>query len=403
MLSLLLFLACYAWTVCLFLGGVGDQTRPTDLSFPLFIGLAIGNFVLLIVFIFLEIRFFKMRINIPLIIILSCLLIINLIVIVTTPLENTFEYVYLDNPGEILVTITNEDKVMYIICHILLLFNIYISFNYLVYRFAFKKQFIWLLLIIVTAGFIFLIYSYINEWETYKLFIENISTTVRTYNPKSFTNNQNSFAAILLGSEFACYGLYSATKKRFFWMIGLFFAFNTIFPMSRICLLLAIALSFMLFSYKMILTWKGHEFRNLNLIFLVAVGITIFVLMCKNVTEIKDYIENVIMTNDSSINSRTPLWHLTFSMTQGFHRYIGNGHGYYNTVFSTILAGELKMPHNLYVQTYGASGILGLVLLGCLILYALYKIVRLFKNNREAALISIIGLITILTYYLVEG
>ena len=405
MLSLLFFLICYSTSILLIVGGCQPETTtwPSDLEFPVFLSCAIADIVLIILFVFVEVRFFKNRVNIPLIILLSCLFVINLIVIVTTPLENTFEYVYLEEPGTKIVTITNEWKVMYVLCFVILLLNIYISFNYMIFRVQFKKQFAWICILGIIIGFFLLIYSYVTEYETYQLFLENISTTVRTYNPQSLTNNTNSFAAILLGAGFCSYSMYAVTKKHIFWIIGLFFCMNTLFPMSRICLALSLALTLMIFGYKMIISWKGHAFRNLNLIFLVATTLAVLVLMCMNVTEIKEYIETVIMTNDSSINSRTPLWSLTMSMTQDWHRYIGNGHGYFNTAFSVILNGELKMPHNLYIQTYGALGILGDVLLGCLILFALYKIIRLYKNNREASLISIIGLATILVYYLVEG
>ena len=403
MLSLLFFLVCYVTSICLFLGGVADQTRPSDLEFSTFVPLAIADIVLFLIFIFIEVKFFKMKINIPVIIALLTLFIANVAVIASTPLEKTFEYVYRDEPGSTLVSIPSEYKVMYMFCFILMLLNIYISINYLISRLQFKKHFVWICLIGVAMGGFLLIYSYVTEGETYKLFLENMGTVLRQYNPKSLTNNTNSFAAILLGAGFCSYGLYAATKQHIWWMVGLFFCVNVVFPMSRICLLLAITLTLMIFAYKMIISWKGHEFRNLNLIFLVVLFLGMFAAMCYNVTEIREYIENVVMTNDSSIDSRTPLWKLTISMTQGLHRFFGNGHGYFNTAFSTILAGELKMPHNLYIQTYGALGILGLIFLGLLICYALYKIIRLFKNNREAALISIIGLLTVCVYYLVEG
>ena len=403
MLSVLFFLLCYSTSICLFLGGVEDPSRPTDLEFPVFLPLAIAEVALIIGYIFFENRVFKLKINIPLIIILSCLFIVNLMVIVTTPLENTFNYVYNDAPGSTLITITNEYKVMYIICFILLLLNIYISFNYMVFRLQFKRHFIWICLLGLIIGSFMLIYSYITEWETYKLFIENIATTVRTYNPKSLTNNTNSFAAILLGAGFCCYGLFSATKKHIFWIIGLFFCMNTLFPMSRICFVLSFALSIAIFFYQMIMTWKGHQIRNINLSLIVIILIVVFFIMRYNVPELRDYIEHVLLTNNSSINSRKPLWELSINLTQDFHRFIGLGHGYFNTVFSIINNETVKMPHSLYVQTYASLGFVGLGLFAALIAFALYKIVILYKNNREASLISIIGLATVLVFYLVEG
>lgn len=344
-----------------------------------------------------------MKINIPLIVILLTLFVVNLINITSIPLDNTINYVYLDNPNSVLISISDTDKLMYILCFFLMLINIYMSINYMLYRIHFKKSFAWLCCIIIIAALVFLIYSYIVEAETYKLFIENMGTVLRQYNPKSFTNNTNSFAAIILGGAFCSYAMYAVTNKPFFFLLGLFFCVNVVFPMSRICLVLSLALTLLIFAYKMFITWKGHAFRNINLIFLVTIFIAISALIMTNVTEVKEYIENVVFTNDSSINSRTPLWSLSISMVNHSHRFIGLGHGYFNTAFATILEGTLKMPHNLYVQTYGALGILGLIFLGVLICFILYRIFRLYKNNREAALVSIIGLFIVLTYYLVEG
>ena len=111
----------------------------------------------------------------------------------------------------------------------------------------------------------------------------------------------------------------------------------------------------------------------------------------------REYIENVIFTKNSSIISRIPLWEITLSMTTSAHNLFGNGHGYFNTALATITDGSLKMPHNLYVQIFGALGVIGLIVFTSLTAFIIYKI------NREASLISIIGLITILIYYIVEG
>lgn len=402
MLSLLFFLVCYATSILLFLGGVQHQERPSDLSFSAFLPCAIADIVLILVFIFVENRVFKLKINIPLIIILSCLFIINMIVIITTPLEKSFEYNYYGEWRSTLVLITNEWKVMYIFCFFLMLLNIYISFNYLISRIVFKKHFIWICSLVITIGLIMVLYSYIAEWETYKLFLENITTTVRGYNPKSFTSNFNNYAAILLGAGFCSYGLYATTRKPVFWILGLFFCVNTVFPMSRICLLLSITLTLMVFVYTMVITWTNHKFRNANFIFLLVAPISLLIVMCFNVTEMRNYIVNILITNHSSINARKPLWDIAITMTQGIHCFVGNGHGYFNTAFTTMNA-LVKMPHNLYIQTYASLGYLGLTSLAALFCFIIYKIIRLFKNNRDAAFISIIGLIIVLSYYVVEG
>ncbi len=402
MLSVLFFLICYATSILLFLGGVKDPAIPSDLDFPAFLPCAIADIIFIGIFVLIENKVFKMKINIPLIIILSCLFIVNLVVIITTPLVNTFEYVYRGEPGSSIITITNEWKVMYVLCFFLLLMNVYISFNYLIQIVNFKKHFVWICLLCVSVALFLLIYSYIAEWETYKLFLENISETTRLYNPKSLTNNSNNYAAILLGAGFCCYALYAATKKHIFWIAGLFFCVNTLFPMSRICFVLSILLTIMFFLYVMIVSWKNHKFRNANLIFLFVTSISIFAIMCFNVSEIRDYIENSLLIYSGSANSRKPLWGLSISITQGFHRYIGLGHGYFNSVFFLINE-DVKMPHNLYLQTYASLGILGLCLFSILICFAIYKIIRLYKNNRDASLISIIGLIIVLSYYIVEG
>jgi len=357
-----------------------------------FLPLVIIDILLFIGFIFFEYKVFKIQLNIPLIIILSILFFINLIVILTTPLSNVFEYMDKGIESVKKVIISAEYKVMYIFCFLLLLLNIYISFIYLLNHIHFKKQFKWLCIIGITIGLFMVIYSYITEWNTYKLFIENIATTARSYNPKSITNNSNSYAAILLGAMFCSYGLYAVTNKHICWVIGIFFWINIFFPMSRICLILSLLLTLMIFAYKMYLTYKGNEKRNIILILIVTSLLFIFLILYLSIAPMREYIENVIFTKNSSIISRIPLWEITLSMTTSIHNLFGNGHGYYNTALATITDGSLKMPHNLYVQIFGALGVVGLIVFTSLIAFIIYKITVLYKNNREASLISIIGL-----------
>lgn len=402
-LSLVFFLVCYGTSICLFLGGVKDPAAPSDLEFPLFLPLAIADIVLIIVFIFLENRVFKVKINIPLIIVLSCLFIINLVVIATTPLENTISFTYPNQPESILVTISNEYKVEYILCFALLLFNIYISFNYLLYRIKFNKSFAWLCCIIITAALIFVIYSYATEGEVYKLFFKNIKDVLVGYNPKSFTNHRNSYAAILLGATFCSYAMNIITKKRFFYVFTLFFSINVIFPMSRLCLMLLIVLTLMIFIYKMIVSWKEHSFRNLNLLMALVFVAVLLGLIAFNDIELKKYIQHVLFTNNVTGKARQLLWACALSIVKDFHIFIGLGHGYFNTVFALANGEHVKMPHNLYIQTYGALGICGLIFLCALISFIIYKIIKLFKSNKDAAFVSLIGLIIVLSYYVVEG
>lgn len=403
MLSILFFLICYGTSILLFLGGVQDQTKPSDLSFSAFLPCAIADVFLIIGFIFFEKKLFKIKINVPLIIILSTLFFINLITIITTPLEKTFDYSFHNTPSFALVIINDDYKVMYVFCFLLLLLNIYISFTYLLNHVHFKKQFFWLCVLIVSASLFAVIYSYIVEWETYILFFRDMSSIVKWHNPKSITNNPNNYAAILLGAVFCSYGLYAVTNKHICWIIGLFFCINIIFPMSRICIGLSILLTIMIFAYKMFVSYKEHKKRNNILIISLIAFIVLSTIICLSINEVRNYIVDAIFTHNSSLTYRLPLIEVVMSMTHGIHCVFGNGHGYFNTAFCTLVNNDVKMPHNLYIQTYGALGIVGLGALIALIIYAIYRIVILYKENREASLISLIGLVTVLIYYLVEG
>ena len=154
MVSVLFFLFCYATSICLFLGGVSDPTKPSDLAFPVFLPCATADIVLILAFIFVEAKCFRMKINIPVAIVLICLFVTNLIVVINIPLENTVDFIY-QEPSSSLITITNEYKVMYILCYLLLFLNIYISISYAFYRLQFKKQFVWICALIVFAGLFF--------------------------------------------------------------------------------------------------------------------------------------------------------------------------------------------------------------------------------------------------------
>lgn len=404
-LSLIFFIVCYIFSIFLFLGGVNDPSLPTDLDSTPFLILSGINILLFAIFIFIEVRYFKMKINIPLIIVLVSLFIINLVNTLIIPLENTvgFEYYPWQPSDSVTVIINNEYKIEYIICFLLLLLNVYISFNYLISRLQFRKGFSWLCCIIIITVLVFVVYSYATEGETYKLFIENINKKLVGFNPTSFTNHRNSYAAIILGGAFCSYAMYIITKKKLPLILGLFFCANTIFPMSRLCLLLSFTLSLLVFAYMMVVSWKAHTFRNLNLIFLLIFGVSLLIIIACNDETMKEYIKHILLTDNISNNTRYLLRKCVLSMMNGSRVFIGFGHGYFNTVFALANGEHVKMPHNLYLQTYGALGIVGLVCFGSLILFAIYKNIKLFKTNKDAAYISAIGLIIVLIYYVFEG
>ena len=178
MLSVLFFLFVYLFSICLFLGGLKDPAAPTSLGFSEFIILSILNILFFAAFIFIEIKFFKMKINAQLIIVLLTVFLINIITILITPLDNAINYVYHGSQQSVLITITNEYKIEYIICFFLMLLNIYISINYMIYRVRFSKHFAWLCLIIITFALIAVIYSYIAEQLTYELFFQDIKEAI---------------------------------------------------------------------------------------------------------------------------------------------------------------------------------------------------------------------------------
>lgn len=99
---------------------MNDATRPSEVEYPAFLVLFGLNIFLFLLFIFIEVRYFKMKINIPLIVILLTLFVVNLINITTIPLDNTINYVYLDNPNSVLISISDTDKLMYILCFFLM-------------------------------------------------------------------------------------------------------------------------------------------------------------------------------------------------------------------------------------------------------------------------------------------
>ena len=158
----------------------------------------------------------------------------------------------------------------------------------------------------------------------------------------------------------------------------------------------------------MIIHFKGHAFRNLNIIFLVVSTLTILVLVCIYVTDVREYLENVVFVSFGDFTGRKELWARTMEVTTEWHRFLGNGHGYFNTVFASINAIEspefiVKSPHNLYVQAYGAGGVLLLACLFALLCFVIYKIIRLYKENRNTFYASVYSLILFLAYFTFEG
>ena len=399
-LSALFFFVCIGTSVFLYSGGMANFASSTDLPFGLFIILAVFEIIMLVTFIYIEKKFFGMPINIPIIIVLSILFVTNILVISTTPLENTISYTVGEEHLVTLITIDNLDKIIYIFEFALFLLSNYIMIVYPLYRFKSKVHFMWIAIIVIVFAFICVIYSYATEWETYKLYFDNIATTLKSYNPHSLTFNSNDYAAILLGAIYCCFACNMITKKRIFWIIAIFFGLNIPFPMSRICLILTVAIFLLFFGYKMFMSWKGHEVRNANIIFLVALIIIVLVLIGVYVPNARNYLENVVFVKIGDFTGRKQLWAFTIEITKGWHIAFGNGHGYFNTVFATIKT--VKSPHNLYLQAYGAGGIVLLVFLFALLCFVIYKIARLYKTNQGSFFASLLGMLLFLSYFVFE-
>ena len=410
MLSTIFFLVCTLTAAFLFCGGMKDFRASTDLPYGLFLILALVEIALVLSFLWLERKWFKIPILIPVICVMVALFVVNLVAIVLTPLEQTFVSTSIFEPYKFATTIniTDFDKVVYVIRHILLLMGVYVDIVYFLYRFKGNKQFVWISFFVIAFALFCIIYSYCVETDKYRAFFADAKQSLLINNPFSILFHRNNYALAIFGGIICSIGCIMITHKRFFYILLAFFYMNIIFPMSRVCLVLAAATLIYFFIYKMIVSFKAHTFRNLNFIFLVVFALTLVILMCVGITEIREYISNIIFAHFGDFTGRKELWRRVLEITTDWHCFIGNGHGYFNTVFASIYAMEiptyvLKSPHNLYLQAYGAGGFLLVACLFALLCFVIYKIIRLYKTNKDSFYASVLALILVLAYFTFEG
>ena len=409
LIELLVFLVLFGFSLMLLSGGITDFAASTDLPLWLFILLSIIVFLGSITFIYYEYKYHQTKILYPLVCVMTILFLINLLVVIFTPLDNNIIF-SLKHQGvmEFILSISNVDKLVYLFRHVLLLQNIYIAIIYICYHVSLLKEIKWMFYLVLFFVIFAVIFSYFAEFNKYIDFFSHLSETLYGYNPTSIFKERNDYAATLLGGVFASVVLLVIEKKRFFYFFIAFFAVNALFTVSKWSLLLIVVTILALFIYKMIASFSYHKKRNTITISIISAAIITAIIITVSIGSVRDYIYGNLLSGGNTWILRKILWNRTGELTKGIHIVFGNGFGYFTTMFASANRFEVdehvKSAHNLYVQAYGSGGIILEIALFALIVFFIYKIVKLYKNRAyDSGFISILSMVLFMLYFVMEG
>ena len=367
--------------------------------------------------------------NKKIIIVFASLILINLIAVFVQP-NGGIEYVrvrYIDEGSSYVVG--NLEPVPYDITWIHKFFFAFenIGMMLMIYSglFVFPKRiknlkFIELLgYIIFGVCFLMMIYSYITESKQYVDFIkyalgiDRSSGDIVYHTVMSMFTHRNPLGMVYMLGIIFCYINHSFNKKWFHYLFAAIFFINMIFTFCKSSLLLSVLISVIYLVYRLIVTYKEHQKRNLvTFISLGAVVLIGFALVGipyltkgKVLPSVYDLIKS-LTGGGHSLDARTYIWDNGFQIIQNGWWVIGRGFGIPNLIvkpMNIVTCNEYVISLHSGLLTVLTEG--GIIYLGAylaFLAYCGYVIYKSYKVDKDLTITISLGVVSFLLYSLIE-
>ena len=361
-------------------------------------------------YIYLETRENRNRSSIILLFTLLILIIINLVIIFTSKNNIITPITSGENSFLIETNISIQTKFAFAFSFIAIMLAFYLGFVILPKKITGKSFFTLLSILLISACAVFLIYSLIAEWDNYVIFFSKIfggdhdMYNIDDFAPKSIFPHRNVYGIVIEFALICCMIDYSLNHRNY-----VFFAI----PLLAINLLVTFCKSGILASFIALLIWVIvnliFSFKNKDktmkkaFVFYAAVIasflVAFFIIYAASASfRLKiSYIHHF----GNTIKSREIIWNSCWQIIQT--RFVGTGVGFgvYNAIlFNTnkeIIGDPMSVSHSFIFSILGRGGFLLLFLYACLLIYAFYVAVRLWRLNKE---FTIASLLSILIFFL---
>lgn len=258
-------------------------------------------------------------------------------------------------------------------------------------------------------------YSLATELDKYTSLIKDFDITkIYTYATESFFGNKNSYGIVLFSA--VAVSLYMQIRKdRIFWMIPAFiFYIFLLFSICRTGILFATLLLVLHIVTRIILTYKKHPIRNTVYVSIIIAFLGLLTIVAFTDEYINQTIKIIIeaLKEDASIKTltgRVTLWGYAFDVLSKNNYVTGVGHGVFPDIidlYTSIPTQPVSNPdiiENAYIEILGEGGIIALTIYLIFIVLLVIPASKCFKKNKNVAMYSIVLVLVMLAYGLLEG
>jgi hypothetical protein len=250
------------------------------------------------------------------------------------------------------------------------------------------------------------LYSYVKEWFIYSSILNPAQALDPYYSPRSFTNNRNTYASLLLIGIFASFYLFTRTRKWWYFAIGVFLGVNVILTLSKTAIMCAIVFLFIFVIYDCVKTVKTNPFLS-SLILILVAFFFIFPFLVRPLglaekydvlAKIDSYVRNITDLHDihgfSSLMDRSNIWStiLTFSFSDLTKTLFGIGDWNFSWYLGFLMGGNgayIESAHSGFFDVLGRLGLIGVAFYLVLLGYFVCGIVDNYKHKRNGSTVLV--------------
>jgi hypothetical protein len=260
----------------------------------------------------------------------------------------------------------------------------------------------------VIIAFSACVFSYIYEAKIYAVLFDPSKMLKAFVGPVSFTNNRNTYGTLLLIGVFCSFYLFSKTRRKYWYLIGVFFLINNIFTLSKGSVLCSVCF-FILFNVIDFINNRKTLFplRLLFLVFILAVFLFPFLIKPLGLDKYGGYLAKIDSYIYSTFNgenglsiesfsSRAGVWSdiCSFIFENKISAIFGIGDWNFSWYFGFVRSDGypyIESAHSGFFDVLGRLGLLGCLLyVGLLVYFVVLYFVGLDKRKRSDLLVCLL-------------
>lgn len=313
-------------------------------------------------------------------------------------------------------TFTLEARIQYVLCFFLACLYFYLFFAVfpkIIPSSRWIRLLGWIPVLVALAA---IVYSLVFEWIFYQNLFDP-SGRVFSYWTKSFTNNENTFAFLILLAVAMLCMLHNASRRFFYWPLIFAFGFFQFLVLSATSILCTWFLIFVYVLYRFVATVRRKPFRSIFFFLVILGGIIALTVMvftdafgkgsvfAKLHREITSYTEG-----RTSFKTRVETWNIIGTALSGNPLTLLFGAGdYQGRVYLALLhiptvdGIQVYSAHNSVMQCLIDGGLLKLGAYLILLIRFVYLCARAIGRKKAYAFSILFVMITMIGYGMMEN